>query len=154
VCLAAQAAKDVHKMARTSEDVLFTPGSTFGTFKSFASFNHTLDGAEYLIVAIRATRTPWDWMINFNSDPAECTEIGNKFKCHKGFLLVARNMKTSVEKVITERISSLGRPTNVIFAGHSAGAAVAQLLFSLIHSDWAIDLGQQMHLCNFLILYN
>lgn len=154
MCLAAQAAKDVHKMARTSEDILFVPGSTFGTIKSFASFKHTLDGAQYLVVAIRATRTPWDWMVNFNSEPAECTELGNKFKCHKGFLLVARNMKALIENSITERISSLGRPTNVIFAGHSAGAAVAQLLFSLIRSDRSIDLGQQMYLENFPILYS
>jgi len=141
VCLAAQAAKDVHKMARASEDVLFFPGSAFGTTKSFASFKHTLDGAQYLVVAIRATRTPWDWMVNFNSKPAECTELGNKFKCHKGFLLVARNMKAPIENSITERISLLGRPTNVIFTGHSAGAAVAQLLFSLICSNSVVDLG-------------
>ena len=141
MCLAAQAAKDIHKMARSSEDVLFVPGSTFGTIKSFATFKHTLDGSEYLVIAIRATRTPWDWMVNFNSDPAECTELGNTYKCHRGFLLVARNMKASIENSVAEHISSVGRSMNVIFAGHSAGAAVAQLLFSLIRSDPDLDLG-------------
>ena len=152
MCLAAQAAKDVHKMARSSEDALFVSGSTFGTMKSVAIFKHTLDGAQYLVVAIRATRTSWDWMVNFNSEPIECIELGNKFKCHKGFLLVARNMKASIENSITEHLSTLERPTNIIFAGHSAGAAVAQLLFSLVGSDPAVNLGLQVHLDSLLIL--
>ena len=142
MCLAAQAAKYVHKMDRTSEDALFVPGSTFGTMKPYACFKHTLDGAQYLVVAIRATRTIWDWMVNSNSKPAECIDFGNTFKCHEGFLFVARNMKAAIEDCITEQIATLARPTNVIFAGHSAGAAVAQLLFSLIYSDSAVDFGE------------
>ncbi|KAH8687170.1 hypothetical protein BGZ60DRAFT_2315 [Tricladium varicosporioides] len=134
-------------MARTSGEALFIPGSIFGTMKSFASFKHILDGAQYLVVAIRATWTTWDWIVNFNSEPAECTELGNRFKCHKGFLLAARSMKASIENNITEYISTLGRPTNVIFAGHSAGAAIAQL-FSLIGLDCAVDLGQSKYRSN------
>ena len=136
-------------MTRTSEDTSFVQGSIFGTIKSVASFKHIIDRAQYLVIAIRATRTTWDWMVNLNAKSAECTELGNTFKCHKGFLLVARNMKASIEKSVKEQVSALGRPTNIIFAGHSAGAAIAQLLFSLIDSDRAVDLGWQMHLDNF-----
>ncbi|RDW66954.1 hypothetical protein BP5796_09703 [Coleophoma crateriformis] len=140
VCLAAQAAKSIHKMTPTSGDALFFPGSTFGTFKSFAVSKNTYSGAQYLIVAIRATRTTWDWMVNLNAEPTEYTEFGNRFKCHRGFLLVAQNMKASVEKSIMEHLSTLVGPTNVIFAGHSAGAAVAQLLFTFIRTHPAADL--------------
>ncbi|KAL3419913.1 lipase class 3 [Phlyctema vagabunda] len=141
ICLAAQGAKAIHKMDRSSTDTEFFEGSTTSGTKPFAISKHNGNGFKIVVVATRATRGMMDWLLNLNSEFAECHELGHNINCHKGFLSVARNMKLSIEAAIRESISRLERPADVIFTGHSSGAAVAQLLFSLIHGDSLSKLG-------------
>ena len=50
--------------------------------------------------------------------------------CHRGFVGIARRMEAMViEAIEKETFSSPEQPKDLIFTGHSAGAAVAQILF-------------------------
>lgn len=50
--------------------------------------------------------------------------------CHRGFLGIARRMEAMVIKAIKKETLSISEQLkDVIFTGHSAGAAVAQILF-------------------------
>lgn len=154
VCLAARAAKRVHKMIETSEDAILFPGSSFfGFSKAFCVVEEVHDGARCIVIAIRGSRTTiCDWMANLNSAPAALTEIDGGIQCHQGFLALSRNMNGYIEKAIKkytceqhpieERRSLLAQPTNIIFTGHSSGAAVAQLIFSTMFRSWGIGLGE------------
>lgn len=55
--------------------------------------------------------------------------------CHRGFLDVARRMDKTAEQVIRKSIPKTGEPLTLLITGHSAGAAVAQLLFAFVHSS-------------------
>ena len=50
--------------------------------------------------------------------------------CHRGFLGIARRMEAMVIEAIEKETWSISEQIkDVIFTGHSAGAAVAQILF-------------------------
>ena len=56
--------------------------------------------------------------------------------CHRGFLGIARRMEAMViEAIEKERLSVSEQMKDVIFTGHSAGAAVAQILFGFACSS-------------------
>ncbi|KAK7968837.1 Lipase- class 3 [Apiospora saccharicola] len=132
VCFAAHAAKDVHKMPKSPGQSTLVSGSRAGTSKIYSITQRTEDSGQYLIIAIRATRTAFDWTVNFNSDLVDFPEVRNDIKCHKGFLSVARNMRASIENAIREQTLPLDEPIQTILTGHSSGAAVAQLLFAIL----------------------
>ncbi|KAI4596539.1 hypothetical protein KJ359_005295 [Pestalotiopsis sp. 9143b] len=138
VCLAAEATKELQKMARGSESVSLIPGSLFGTTKPYAVFDQTHDGVRYLILAVQATRTCMDWSANINAQLVESNELGEQCKCHKAFLSIARSMKASIIDSIHERVAISEQKLNVIFTGHSSGSAVAQILFSTVFPGAAI----------------
>ena len=56
--------------------------------------------------------------------------------CHRGFLGIARRMEAMViEAIEKETLSISEQMKDVIFTGHSAGAAVAQILFGFACSS-------------------
>jgi hypothetical protein len=76
-----------------------------------------------------------EWGINANAEPTECEELGIGMKCHRGLFRVAKNMEPLVASQLGK---SLANDTTdevyVLFTGHSSGAAIAQILFALMHS--------------------
>jgi hypothetical protein len=73
-----------------------------------------------------------EWMANTNVEAVDCKELGGNIKCHRGFVNVAKNMQSLLAEVLEK---SLVGEVNVLFTGHSGGAAIAQLLFAFMHSD-------------------
>jgi hypothetical protein len=98
-----------------------------------------LDNMNVIVFAIRGTHTFKDWTINVNEAPTAphgfLDDPGNL--CHAGFLSVARRMV----KPVASRLRQLLRENpsrasySLLIAGHSAGGAVASLLFAHILSD-------------------
>ncbi|KAL9124688.1 MAG: hypothetical protein Q9217_006007 [Psora testacea] len=87
-----------------------------------------------VVFAIRGSQTFLDWAVNLNSAPVSPSDFlddpGNL--CHSGFLYVARKMI----KPVAQRLRSLleedpNRSTcSLVMTGHSAGGAVASLLYA------------------------
>jgi Mg2+ and Co2+ transporter CorA len=85
-----------------------------------------------LIVAIRGTVTTDDWLLNFNGNPVTSKHLDETFQWHQGFLRVTLDkMQDHIARCvegITTRVQGLEQ---IIFTGHSAGGAVAQILYAL-----------------------
>ena len=85
----------------------------------------SLNGGEevsaILFVAFAGTHTASDWKCNLNAGPTACPSVGGD--AHSGFLLRASHVKFDGLK----RIATAYECHVVVFAGHSLGAAVADL---------------------------
>lgn len=93
-----------------------------------------IDDMNCIVFAIRGSQTFMDWAVNLNTAPVAPTNFlddqGNL--CHAGFLSVARKMIQPVAarlRFLLEEDPS--RSTcSLLITGHSAGGAVASLLYS------------------------
>ncbi|KAJ5434790.1 hypothetical protein N7491_005385 [Penicillium cf. griseofulvum] len=98
-----------------------------------------LDDMNTIVFAIRGTQSFLDWAVNvhtaptspigFLDDPSNC--------CHSGFLSVARKMVAPVaarlRSLLEEDPSRMSY--SLVFTGHSAGGAVASLLYLHLLSE-------------------
>lgn len=91
------------------------------------------DHANTIVFAIRGTASFMDWAVNLRSEPAPPTRFlddpGNA--CHAGFLSVARSMVRPVARRLRQMLrEDPGRAAySLLITGHSAGGAVAALLY-------------------------
>ncbi|RFU29973.1 hypothetical protein B7463_g6361, partial [Scytalidium lignicola] len=93
-----------------------------------------MDAMNTIIFAIRGTQTFMDWAVNLKSAPASpdgfLDDPGNL--CHAGFLSVARKtikmMAARIRYLLEENPSRSSY--SLLITGHSAGGAVAALLYS------------------------
>lgn len=95
----------------------------------------TMDDKKLIVIAIRGSQ--WncrDWAVNFDSEPSPpdgfLDDSGNA--CHSGFLQVARSMVMPVAnrlRELLEQAPNRVEGTSLLFTGHSAGGAVASLLY-------------------------
>lgn len=93
-----------------------------------------MDHMNTIVFAIRGTASFMDWAVNLNAAPTPPTHFlddpGNL--CHTGFLSVARRMVKPVAarlRQLLEEDPSRCR-CSLLITGHSAGGAVAALLYS------------------------
>jgi hypothetical protein len=93
-----------------------------------------MDYMNTIVFAIRGTATFMDWVVNLNMAPASPSgfldDTGNL--CHSGFLAVARGMVKPVAARLRQLLEEdPGRASySLLITGHSAGGAVASLLYS------------------------
>ncbi|CAL8580657.1 hypothetical protein XPA_006377 [Xanthoria parietina] len=92
------------------------------------------------IVAIRGSATKVDHMVNLNNEATEIEdfiplemlkESSERFvlpQVHSGFLMAAKALAPHVAQQL-EKCTSDNGPKEILFTGHSAGAAVSSLLF-------------------------
>ncbi|EYE98314.1 lipase family protein [Aspergillus ruber CBS 135680] len=99
-----------------------------------------LDHRNAIVFAIRGTQSFRDWTINLKTDPKSPEGLLDDPDnlCHAGFLSVARKM---VGPVAARLRSLLAEDPNrvahsLIITGHSAGGAVASLLFCHMLSEY------------------
>ena len=87
-----------------------------------------------IVFAIRGSQTFMDWAVNYNSAPSSPTSFLDDPSnlCHAGFLYVARKMIVPVAdrlKVLLEENPARSN-CSLLITGHSAGGAVAALLYA------------------------
>ncbi|KAI5362141.1 putative fungal lipase-like domain, alpha/Beta hydrolase [Septoria linicola] len=135
ICMAAQASSDVYRRPQRDEREDFVEADWQRGTKAMVIKTRPVDDKNIIVLAIRGSKTwnPVDWAINFRTLPTEplgfLDDAGNAV--HAGFLQIARAMVAPVAarlRSMLEQSYSRGPPT-LILTGHSAGGAVASLLF-------------------------
>jgi Lipase (class 3) len=134
LCLAAQYSLNAYRKPSGAErDAYVDADWRLGT-KAMVIKSVPIDDMNTVVFAIRGTQTFMDWAVNLNTAPISpagfLDDPGNL--CHAGFLDVARKM---VKPVATRLRQMLEENPNrarcsLVITGHSAGGAVASLLFT------------------------
>ncbi|KAJ5499365.1 Lipase class 3 [Penicillium expansum] len=109
-----------------------------------------IDDMNTIVFAIRGTQSFLDWAVNVRAAPTSPTGFLDDPSnyCHSGFLSVARKMVAPV----AARLRSLLEedPTrmsySLVFTGHSAGGAVASLLYLHLLSESPVVQSELIHL--------
>lgn len=138
-CKAAEASVAVYKRPRRGEREDYVEANWRHGTKAMVLKTTPLDDQNFIVIAIRGSQ--WnimDWCVNFALEPTRPIDFlddeGNA--CHQGFLQVARSMVDPVAarlKQLLEQSPSRVAST-LLFTGHSAGGAVANLLYLHMHS--------------------
>jgi len=139
LCLAAQYSLRVYNKpsGREREDH-FKASILHGT-KAMVLKSLPLDDMNTIVFAIRGSQTFMDWAVNIRQAPTSpkgfLDDRGNL--CHAGFLCVAKFMVAQVAgRLRTLLQEDPSRSTaSLLITGHSAGGAVAQLLYAHMLSE-------------------
>ncbi|KAF9872101.1 hypothetical protein CkaCkLH20_10438 [Colletotrichum karsti] len=134
LCMAAQYAERVYETPKGAERDHVTRADWKSGTKAMVIKSVPMDHMNTIVFAIRGSATFMDWAVNLNSAPASpagfLDDPGNL--CHAGFLAVARKMI----KPVAARLRGLLEEDparsgySLLITGHSAGGAVASLLYS------------------------
>lgn len=134
ICLAAQYSERVYENPRGAErDAHVNADWRTGT-KAMRIKSVPMDHMNTIVFAIRGTATFMDWSVNLNTAPTAATgflDDPSNF-CHAGFLSVARKMISPVAARLRHLIEEDPRRCSysLLITGHSAGGAVASLLYA------------------------
>ena len=141
LCLAAQYSERTYAKPTGSEREAFVNADWRMGTKAMVIKSVPIDDMNCIVFAIRGSQTFMDWAVNLNSAPVSPSDFlddpGNL--CHSGFLSVARKMLAPV----AARLRSLleenpNRSTcSLLMTGHSAGGAVASLLYAHMLTEQA-----------------
>lgn len=136
LCLAAQYSERVYTAPspRTSEVETHVPSDWRSGTKAMVLKTVPIDDMNTIVFAIRGSQTFMDWAVNYRSSPTSpegfLDDEGNL--CHAGFLHVARKMVQPVAdrlRTLLEENPSRSH-CSLLITGHSAGGAVASLLYA------------------------
>ncbi|KAI0159945.1 alpha/beta-hydrolase [Hypoxylon sp. FL1284] len=134
VCLAAQYSERVYENPRGAErDAHVSADWRTGT-KAMRIKSVPMDHMNTIVFAIRGTATFMDWSVNLNTAPTAATgflDDPSNF-CHAGFLSVAQKMISPVAARLRHLLEEDPRRCSysLLITGHSAGGAVASLLYA------------------------
>ncbi|KAF2270183.1 alpha/beta-hydrolase [Lojkania enalia] len=147
LCLAANYSERVYTppAPRSSEKESHIPSDWRSGTKAMVLKSIPVDDMNTIVFAIRGSQTFMDWAVNFRQAPSSpagfLDDEGNL--CHSGFLQVARQMIAPVaERLRTLLQENPGRSScSLLITGHSAGGAVAALLYAhMLSSNVKSDL--------------
>lgn len=131
--LAAQYSRQVYQKPVGQECQCYIGADWIHGTKAMVIKSIPLDNLNTIVFAIRGTQSFHDWAINIKTDPtspAGFLDDGDNL-CHSGFLSVARKMVAPVaarlRSLIAEDPNRIAH--SLVMTGHSAGGAVASLLF-------------------------
>ncbi|KAK8238644.1 Alpha/Beta hydrolase protein [Phyllosticta capitalensis] len=134
LCLAAQYSEKVyHKPVGAERETQVEPDWKRGT-KAMVIKSVPLDDMNTVVFAIRGSAGFMDWAVNFRPAPASpagfLDDPGNLV--HSGFLYTAKNMVKPVAKRLRQIMAENPRRAScsLLITGHSAGGAVAALLYA------------------------
>ncbi|KIW02522.1 uncharacterized protein PV09_06320 [Verruconis gallopava] len=139
ISLAAKYSLSVYEKAKDSEKNDHIKGNYHLGTKAMVLKSLPVDDRNTIVFAIRGTSTFMDWTVNMKQEPvspAGFLDDPDNF-CHAGFLHVAKAMVQPVAarlRTLLEEDPSRGL-ASLLITGHSAGGAVAQLLYSHIVSE-------------------
>ncbi|KAJ4417404.1 hypothetical protein N0V82_006171 [Gnomoniopsis sp. IMI 355080] len=134
LCLAAQYSEKVYEKARGKERDVQVEGDHRNGGKAMVIKSVPMDHMNTIVFAIRGTSTFMDWAVNLNTEPmspAGFLDDDGNF-CHAGFLSVARRMIKPVAARLRQLLQENPnrRSYSLLITGHSAGGAVASLLYA------------------------
>ncbi|KAF1961703.1 alpha/beta-hydrolase [Byssothecium circinans] len=138
ICLAAtyseRAYDNPNPPQSKSETEIHVPADWRSGTKAMVLKSLPVDDMNTIVFAVRGTQTFMDWAVNYRGEPASpegfLDDAGNY--CHQGFLQVARKMVKPVAdrlRVLLEENPARSN-ASLLITGHSAGGAVAALLFA------------------------
>lgn len=133
LCLAAQYSQSVYDRPSGREREAHVPSDWRTGTKAMRIKSVPMDHMNTIVFAIRGTSTFMDWAVNLHSSPLApegfLDDPGNL--CHAGFLNTARKMIKPVARRLQQLLAERpGREKySLLITGHSAGGAVAALLY-------------------------
>ncbi|KAH7414420.1 hypothetical protein DE146DRAFT_763171 [Phaeosphaeria sp. MPI-PUGE-AT-0046c] len=133
ICRAVQASADCYDSEALTRRGAYTPANTSKDIKAMIVDDQLVDGSRLIVVSIRGTQFKClaDWSVNKAADPI--SPVGflddEKNECHSGFLQVAKAMVDQVAAQL-QPFQASPAPPSLLFTGHSAGGAVAAMLYS------------------------
>ncbi|KAL8771404.1 MAG: hypothetical protein Q9209_003072 [Squamulea sp. 1 TL-2023] len=133
LCLAAQYSQKAYAKPLGKEKEAHVDANWKRGTKSIVIKSVPIDDINTIIFAIRGSQTFMDWAVNLNSAPVPPVDFlddpGNL--CHSGFLITARRMigpvYTRLRSLLQENPSRSA--SSLLITGHSAGGAIASLLY-------------------------
>ncbi|RFU31954.1 hypothetical protein B7463_g4369, partial [Scytalidium lignicola] len=143
VCRAVQASDDCYDSRSLARRGTYTPANSSKDIKAMIVGDQLIDDSRLVIVSIRGTqfKSLSDWAVNKAAKPAKPVGFldDEENACHAGFLQVTKAMVGQVAAQLQQHPASSERPS-LLFTGHSAGGAVAAMLYShmlstSVHSD-------------------
>ena len=172
LCLAARYSDRVYNRPTGPEREAHIDADWRSGAKAMVLKSVPIDDMNTIIFAIRGSQTFMDWTVNFRPAPSSPTgflvshvvvartlyksytlsdlmqeDSGNL--CHSGFLMVARAMVSPVASrlraLLNENPSRANRSCSLVITGHSAGGAVAALLYSHMMTAFSSSADQNIH---------
>lgn len=136
LCLAATYSERVYDppVPKSKEVENHIPANWRSGTKAMVLKSIPVDDMNTVVFAIRGSQTFMDWAVNYNSAPSSpegFLDDSANF-CHAGFLYVARKMVKPVAdrlRVLIQENPSR-KHCSLLITGHSAGGAVAALLYA------------------------
>ncbi|KAH8879567.1 alpha/beta-hydrolase [Thozetella sp. PMI_491] len=138
LCLAARYAERVYETPKGAERDTHVDADWRTGAKAMVIKSVPMDYEKTIVFAIRGTATFMDWAVNLNMAPTSpygfLDDPGNF--CHAGFLSVARKMIQPVAKRLRQLLEEdpSRASYSLMITGHSAGGAVAALLYSHMYA--------------------
>ncbi|KAF4998772.1 hypothetical protein FGRMN_2913 [Fusarium graminum] len=134
LCLAAQYSQRVYEKPQGSERDAYIPSDWLVGPRQTCIKSVSKDDSNTIVFAIRGTASFMDWAVNLKSVPVSPVHFlddpGNM--CHAGFLSVAKKMVRPVAARLRQllRENPARSRYSLLITGHSAGGAIAALLYS------------------------
>ncbi|RDA88887.1 hypothetical protein CP532_5511 [Ophiocordyceps camponoti-leonardi (nom. inval.)] len=144
ICLAAQCSLRVYSPPSSALErrrSVLVPADRRSGSKAMYIRSVPADAAGTVVLAVRGTASLADWAVNLRSEPTEPTgfldDAGNA--CHAGFLSAARAMiRPAADRLRLILSQDPARASHsLVLTGHSAGGAVAALLYMHMLADGA-----------------
>lgn len=133
VCRAIQASQDCYDSRALTRRGTYTPANTSKDTKAMIIDEQLIDSSRLVIISVRGSEISSlaDWAVNKAAEAAKPVGFldDEENACHAGFLKVTKAMVAQVATQLREHPASSEQPT-LLFTGHSAGGAVAALLYS------------------------
>lgn len=151
LCLAAQFSERVYTRPTGAERENHVDANWRHGTKAMVLKSIPIDDMNTVVFAIRGSQTFMDWAVNFRPAPSSpegfLDDPGNL--CHTGFLHVARQMIAPVASRLRTLLQENPSRSNcsLLITGHSAGGAVAALLYA--HMMSTIVRSELNHLTGF-----
>jgi len=141
LCLAATYSEKVYTPPRTKSQEMEThiPSDWRTGTKAMVLKSVPVDDMNTVVFAVRGTDGFMDWAVNYNTAPTTpegfLEDAGNL--CHAGFLYVAKRMIKPVADRLRVLLEENPARSNcsLLITGHSAGGAVAALLYAHMMSN-------------------
>ncbi|KAF4344391.1 lipase class 3 [Fusarium beomiforme] len=134
LCLAAQYSQRVYEKPRGTERDAHVSSDFLAGPRQTCIKSVSMDDMNTIVFAIRGTASFMDWAVNLNSAPMSplnfLDDPGNL--CHAGFLSVAKKMVRPVAARLRQLLQEDPKRStfSLLITGHSAGGAIAALLYS------------------------